>query len=933
MQRRVFLIYFITLLWVLPTEAFVNDIVIVRDGQAEAVIVVDQEAYETDRRLRNPLDHPLATRPPSFRKYPDRLTKFRERFVQDDEWNFNEPGSIYTAAETMVNMVRLSTGAELPILFQAPETGTVIYIGESEGTKRFDIDQEEMDRDGFEILFPDHRSIVILGPGKSGTEYGVYEFLERFLGVRWLMPGEVGLDVPELDEVVVSPEAIREEPAFWSRRMTADWQWQRPLRMHHRTDKSHNLWRLFWAEDYLESHPHFFPMDRAGNRMDRVPGYTRHTAASWQPCFSADGLVEEAVASITEYFELNPEATGYYPVFSLGINDGTNNFCHCPECEALISGETNIHGLSDQSDAYFQWASKVAEGVAEKYPHHHLVTLAYQHTFEPPKEPLHPNVVVVLCYDGLKLIDPETRRTIGGIIEEWNEKANILGWYDYLYGRSYLLPRVYSRHIGDYYRLLHENGVRVINSQAGLTLGEIPKYYAAQKLKWDPYQDVDALLEDYYLRIGGEESAPYLQTYFDFWEEFWTERILETEWARHFQPRGTFLPMRHSSRAPTYLLDVTDEEMVMLRELMENAVAKADPGNRRERVENLAKTFDYYETTRLLYQAAVHDSQDSAELTETIPLWIDAGLLRERLVEQEFPQIPGMEAVTYSPAEMPFLGVDQVVRLLWKHRDSITSSPELLDTVRGAVGKSGDRRLSDIVERIASFGDGVEVDEEALQQGLVLHLPFNERRGARALDTSGLGNDGRIEEPVWVADTPSGEGYSLGFGPDTRVEVPHAESLSIPDAITVSFWIKLNDLGTYGWRWMISKTSDRGHTANLGWLLSGDHQEQRPDYAGRIEPRANAGGSWGLIAPHTTIPAEQWFHIVGVYDREKGGQLYVDALEMSPTGTRGRGPLAVNEAPLVLRNGDGMFYDFRIYNRVLSAEEVAALYTIGRNPQ
>ena len=42
----------------------------------------------------------------------------------------------------------------------------------------------------------DPSQVIIAGPTPYGTEFGVYEFLERYVGVRWLMPGPDGEDVP-----------------------------------------------------------------------------------------------------------------------------------------------------------------------------------------------------------------------------------------------------------------------------------------------------------------------------------------------------------------------------------------------------------------------------------------------------------------------------------------------------------------------------------------------------------------------------------------------------------------------------------------------------------------------------------------------------------------------------------------------------------------
>ncbi|MBN2309223.1 MAG: hypothetical protein JXR94_09650, partial [Candidatus Hydrogenedentes bacterium] len=101
------------------------------------------------------------------------------------------------AAELFVATVRESTGAELPVVHEPPGAGTAVFVGPGPWTDAAPVEQEGLDDDGFDILFPDEHSILILGPTDYGTEFGVCEFLERFVGVRWLLPGPDGTDVPK----------------------------------------------------------------------------------------------------------------------------------------------------------------------------------------------------------------------------------------------------------------------------------------------------------------------------------------------------------------------------------------------------------------------------------------------------------------------------------------------------------------------------------------------------------------------------------------------------------------------------------------------------------------------------------------------------------------------------------------------------------------
>jgi len=258
------------------------------------------------------------------------------------------------AVKVLIACVAESTGAALPVATEPPEQGTILFVGPSSAVEALGIGVGELDDDGYVIAFPDERSVVILGPTDWGTEYGVYEFLERYVGVRWLMPGADGTDVPKRETITVPRESLRHEPAFFSRlfsglRGRAQDEWARRNRMHGRVSFHHNLLHLFPPETYTKTHPEFFPMHKDERYLP--PTNSTHR---WQPCFTATGIVDEAVANITRFFDEHPEATSY----SLGTND-SSGYCRCENCLARISGDKNFLGRIDYSDLYYDWANQV----------------------------------------------------------------------------------------------------------------------------------------------------------------------------------------------------------------------------------------------------------------------------------------------------------------------------------------------------------------------------------------------------------------------------------------------------------------------------------------------------------------------------------------------------------------------------------------------
>ena len=495
------------------------------------------------------------------------------------------------ACAEMQRLIEASTGAKLPIAPEAPEGQVAVHVGPSDYVEGLGLDLE-IDDDGFLIEFPDARNIVIIGPTDWGTEFGVYEFLERYIGVRWLLPGPDGVDVPQHETIDVPAEAVREEPAFFSRlfsglRGGAQTTWARRNRVHGRVSFHHNLIQLFPPEEYTETHPEFFPLQNA----ERFLPPTNDTHR-WQPCFTAPGIVDEAVANIIRYFDQNPEVQSY----SLGVNDSSGH-CQCENCVARDPGGKNFINYDHLSDRYFEWANAVVEQVLEVHPGKVFGCLAYSEIAQPPdRVKIHESIIPYMTYDRMKWVHADIRAAGEQATRDWHAMSPVVGWYDYIYGTPYCLPRVWFHHMADYYRFGHANGVRALYAEAYPNFGEGPKLYISLKLQWDPSQDVDALLDEWYERCVGPDAAADLKAYYAFWEDFWTRRILDSSW---FTEGGQYL--RFSTAE--YLQDVAPGEIAECRRLLEAAVAKARTDPQKARAGLLLRAFEYYEASAVAYAA------------------------------------------------------------------------------------------------------------------------------------------------------------------------------------------------------------------------------------------------------------------------------------------------------------------------------------------
>lgn len=514
---------------------------------------------------------------------------------------------VKAAAATLADYLKQSSGAVLPVVGESKlgeqPAGQVILIGQ---TLRWPVSfAEGFDDDGF-IIAARGKAISICGPSDFGTEFGVYDFLERYVGVRWLMPGANGTDVPQKATIAVPEGKVQDQPVFFSRlfsglRGDTQAQWGLHNKMHGRVQFHHHLIVLFPPETYTKTHPEFFPMKDGKTRY--LP--ETNSTHGWQPCFTAPGLVDEAVRNICQYFKDNPKETSY----SLGTND-SSGYCRCPNCLARIDpNKKNFLGMTDYSDLYYDWCNQVIEGVLKQYPDKWFGCLAYSEVAAPPTHvKVNPRLIPYMTYDRMKWIDPQVEAAGHEATEAWAKMSPSLGWYDYIYGSPYCLPRVFFHHSQQYLQYGQQHGVKAHYAEIYPNWGEGPKPYLFMKLWWNPNQNVDKLLAEWYERCVGPAAAPDLAKYYALWERFWTKDILKSKW---FSPGGQYLAFY----SPGYLADVKKQDIAESRRLLDSVVARCQTPQQRARAELLEKAFQYYEASALAYLASrdVPEKMDSEQ--------------------------------------------------------------------------------------------------------------------------------------------------------------------------------------------------------------------------------------------------------------------------------------------------------------------------------
>jgi len=166
-------------------------------------------------------------------------------------------------------------------------------------------------------------------------------------------------------------------------------------------------------------------------------------------------------------------------------------------------------------------------------------------------------------------------------------------------------------------------------------------------------------------------------------------------------------------------------------------------------------------------------------------------------------------------------------------------------------------------------------------------------------------------------------------------------------AFTIEAWIAL---GAYPWNWCpILSQADQGKT---GYYFGVDSQ-------GRFGLGLKVDDKWitcksdispelkAKVGPKTGLCLRKWYHLAGVFNSDKGINIYLDGKEVNSVAVQGAVEFASELDILIGRNGkkmapthpvrtwatypswysfDGIMDEIKIYNRALSTEEINRAY-------
>lgn len=448
------------------------------------------------------------------------------------------PRIAWESALELQKHLTLVTGTEPPIALEAPEGHYAFRVGIAPAGTDIDL---LADQQTCWTITPE--GAYLYGANAWDTQYAVYGFLQDQLEIAWIAPGDQGIVYRERAPLTLRVGDFAWTPTLWSRSIRPDTtmlrpghskfhmtrdeiqayrqdalQWYRRMRMGGNSPIATHAFSGWWQR-FGKTRPDYFALNKYGRR-EPVPLSRPERSESWiKICASNPAVAEQLVA------DWLPRKDGR-PFISVGVNDGTQNFCECPECRALdvtLEGEAWDRHLTDR---YTVLANRVARLAREHREDAFALMYAYMTTLDPPRrERLEPNVIVTL----VPYVDPLDSDQVREHYQGWRRMGATKFTFRPNYHHKYLtwcMPVGVEKEFFDVFQAAYREGCIATNYDCMLhnwVKDGIVDFILARSMG-EPDQPFDHWAAQYYNAFGA--AADDVQAYFEYWRrELWEGRL------------------------------------------------------------------------------------------------------------------------------------------------------------------------------------------------------------------------------------------------------------------------------------------------------------------------------------------------------------------------------------------------------------------------
>lgn len=456
----------------------------------------------------------------------------------------------------------------------------LFYLGDQPAVREMGIDCRTLPSQGYRLMTFE-RGLVIAGndsslvPGYNAARYdclgtspgtlnGVLDFCERFLDVRWYFPGPWGSLYPRQKDLLIAPVAYTDGPYFNERQELF------MLTVQSNSRKLADKWTKYLGYPVKKNDGSFAPYLRIGGTIPpcgmhspnpkalirnfpdktKLIFYTSPNGRHWcneknvEQCYFnvfdlrfADFLVDELYKP---YFASKGRVDkgGLHPYVS-------KDYISFGQCDNKLSEAdwrenptVRELGLKSMADVYCRFQQYLAKRIGEEFPGTRLFVLAYydqQNATEDPRWKLPENFDVMLCAGNLprRVRRPDQ---LEGTFEKFRK------WYEASGNRPISKIWLYTDYQNPFSVAMIPEFVGEVPARLGKYLGrdgclfnfgvgDLWHYfwgpYVSFRSQWNPKFNVDAAIDEMWLRLYGPEAGVHLTKFHRLVKKGYLEHYLD----------------------------------------------------------------------------------------------------------------------------------------------------------------------------------------------------------------------------------------------------------------------------------------------------------------------------------------------------------------------------------------------------------------------
>jgi hypothetical protein len=359
----------------------------------------------------------------------------------------NAVATVKTAATELQHYLKKVSGATIKITHNPP-VNKFISLGVNRLSRQAGLNLNNIKADGYQIKVK-NGNIYILGYDtkkgemstkcgfSKGTLFGTYSFIEKYLGVRWFMPGEDGEFCPTKRKILLDNRLfLIENPSFrwryipyliknYQRDGALIKQWALRNKLNQQAYSMslyhYHIWQYIFTAKVYKKHPEYFAM--LGGRRVRPVG------DRYKICTSNKGTINYHAQAAIKFFDSHPHNKG----FSLSPTDSAG-YCQCPKC--LAQDEPNRPENGALTRRILLYYNAVAKLVNKRYPERYMCGYIYADYLYPPHDralKIAPNLFLVVASSltyGYTFFRPEVQQKWFKIMRHWSSITHNIGYYD-----------------------------------------------------------------------------------------------------------------------------------------------------------------------------------------------------------------------------------------------------------------------------------------------------------------------------------------------------------------------------------------------------------------------------------------------------------------------------------------------------------------------